>query len=99
MVKKSAALPEILKGTKRRMPHAVNYLHGSVHYNGMWLIFNNFDEAKYFFSDKFFRKEFKRIIKTEKEKSPLFSEKEIMIQSNTLISLDLSCPISLGLQM
>ena len=71
MVKKSAALPEIPKGTKRRMPHVVNYLHGSVHYNGMWLIFNNFDEAKYFFSDKAFRKEFKRIVKTEKREVTL----------------------------
>ena len=71
MVKKSAMFPEIPKGKKRRMPHVVNYLHGSVHYNGLWLIFNNFDEAKYFFSDKKFRKEFKHVMKNEKREMTL----------------------------
>lgn len=71
MVKKSTATPEIPHGPNRRMPHVVNYLHGSVHYNGMWLLFNSFDEAKYFFSDAAFRKEFKRLVKKEKREVTL----------------------------
>jgi hypothetical protein len=33
------ANPEIPQGKARRMPHAVNYLHGSVHYNGGYVLF------------------------------------------------------------
>ncbi|GGF03359.1 hypothetical protein [Hymenobacter cavernae] len=71
MVKKSAQLPEIPHGPERRMPHVVNYLHGSVHYNGMWLIFNHFEEAKQYFSDVRFRKEFKRLVRREKREVTL----------------------------
>lgn len=77
MVKKSAQLPEIPHGPDRRMPHVVNYLHGSVHYNGMWMLFNNFSEAKYYFSDPTFRKEFKRVVHKEKrEISLVFRERK-----------------------
>lgn len=77
MVKKSTLVPEIPHGKNRRMPHVVNYLHGAVHYNGLWLVFNNFDEAKFFFSDPAFRKEFKRVVKTEKREVTLvFRERD-----------------------
>jgi len=43
----------------------------------MWLIFNHFDEAKYFFSDPSFRKEFKRLVKKEKREVTLvFRERD-----------------------
>jgi hypothetical protein len=71
MVKKSAQVPEIPHGPERRMPHVVNYLHGSVHYNGMWLMFNDFDEAKHYFSDPQFRQEFKRAVRVEKREVTL----------------------------
>jgi hypothetical protein len=71
MVKKSTPVPEIPHGPDRRMPHVVNYLHGSVHYNGMWLLFNNFAEAKEYFSDPSFRQEFKRLVQREKREVTL----------------------------
>jgi hypothetical protein len=77
MVKKSAQLPEIPHGPERRMPHVVNYLHGSVHYNGLWLLFNDFVEAKQLFSDPAFRREFKRVVRQEKrEVTLIFRERK-----------------------
>ncbi len=58
--------PEIPQGPRRRMPHAVNYIHGTVHFNGGFLIFNDFPDAKFFLSDPRFVKEIKRFSKEEK---------------------------------
>ena len=66
MVKKSAVLPELPHGPKRRMPHAINYLHGAVHYNGVTLLFNNFSEAKNYLADDRFREELLRMIDKER---------------------------------
>ena len=59
-------IPAIPLGKRRRMPHAVNYLHGSIHYNGGFLIFNNFQDAMFYFSDAHFVQEFKRFARVEK---------------------------------
>lgn len=58
--------PEIPQSKARRMPHAVNYIHGSVHYNGGFLIFDNFRDAMRHFSDREFVKEFKRYARTQR---------------------------------
>ncbi|MCB2408033.1 hypothetical protein [Hymenobacter lucidus] len=71
MVKKSTAVPEIPHGPERRMPHVVNYLHGSVHYNGLWLLFNDFAEAKQYFSDPQFRREFRRLVRQQRREVTL----------------------------
>lgn len=71
MVRKSVVTPEIAHGPQRRMPHAVNYLHGAVHYNGVILLFNNFAEALPFIADPNFRKELRRLVKTEKREVTL----------------------------
>ena len=71
MVKKSVANPEIPHGPTRRMPHAINYLHGAVHYNGLTMLFNNFAEAMEYFADTRFRKELRRLIKVEQREVTL----------------------------
>ncbi|KAA9338520.1 hypothetical protein F0P96_06720 [Hymenobacter busanensis] len=71
MVKKSAQLPEIPHGPERRMPHVVNYLHGVVHCNGLWLLFNDFAEAKHYFADAAFRREFVRLVRQERREVTL----------------------------
>jgi hypothetical protein len=71
MVKKSAQLPELPHGPERRMPHVVNYLHGSVHCNGLWLLFNDFAEAKHYFADPRFRREFVRVVRRERREVTL----------------------------
>jgi rSAM/selenodomain-associated transferase 2 len=58
--------PEIPQGPKRRMPHAVNYLHGPVHYNGGYLIFNDFRDALFHLSDRRFIREIRRFARTER---------------------------------
>ena len=60
------AHPEIPQGKCRRMPHAVNYLHGAVHYNGGFLIFDDFADAMFHFSDPHFVAEFKAFARAEK---------------------------------
>lgn len=87
MVKKSAATLEHPQGlpavapdgitTLRRMPHAINYIHGSAHYNSGWLIFNSIREAFYYFSDPSFRKEVERFAQEQKrEITLLFRDRE-----------------------
>lgn len=66
MVRKSVPDPEIPHGPKRRMPHAINYLHGAVHYNGLWVVFNHFEEAKQYIADPKFREALKHMIRQEK---------------------------------
>ncbi|NNE13640.1 MAG: hypothetical protein HKN51_01605 [Saprospiraceae bacterium] len=68
--------PELPQGRKRRMPHAVNYIHGSVHYNSGFLIFNDFKDAMYYFSDRNFVKELHRFTKKEnREHTVIFRER------------------------
>lgn len=71
MVGKSVPTPEIPHGTRRRMPHAINYLHGAVHYNGLTVLFNNFAEALEYLADTRFRKELRRMIRAERREVTL----------------------------
>ncbi len=66
MVQKSMSTEDNPEGVPDRMPPAINYIHGTVHYNGAFLIFNNIKEATRYYSDPEFKKEFKRFVKTEK---------------------------------
>src|SRR5215210_3519498 len=61
MVQRSAvADPEIPQGPKRRMPHAVNLLHGTILYNGGFLIFDDSLDAKLHLSSRRFAREERR---------------------------------------
>lgn len=76
MVRKSVATPEIPHGPQRRMPHAINYLHGAVHYNGLTLLFNTFAEAMQYLADTRFRQELRRLIRQEgREVTLVFRER------------------------
>lgn len=66
MVKRSTPLEEIPQGPRRRMPHAVNYIHGTVHFNGVFMIFNDFKDAMFYFTDPKFVKEFRRLAGAER---------------------------------
>ncbi len=70
MVQRSTG-PEIPHGPKRRMPHAVNYLHGPVHYNGGFLLFDDFRDALFHLSDRSFVREIRRFAKVEKRELTL----------------------------
>lgn len=71
MVRKSILTPEIPHGLQRRMPHAINYLHGAVHYNGLTLLFNTFAEAMPYLADPRFRRELRRLIRVERREVTL----------------------------
>ncbi len=58
--------PEVPQSSGRRMPHGVNYIHGSIHYNGSLLIFNDFQDAMRYISDKRFVREMKRFAREER---------------------------------
>jgi hypothetical protein len=67
MVQRSnASEPEIPQGRSRRMPHAVNYLHGPVHHNGGYVLFDDFEDAMFYLSDRKFAAEFLRFAKEER---------------------------------
>jgi hypothetical protein len=62
----STVVPEIPQGPRRPMPHAINYIHGSSHYNSGILIFTDFPDALAHFNDPRFRTELWRFVWQEK---------------------------------
>ncbi len=64
-VLESATLPEIPAGPRRRMPHGINYLHGTSHHNSGLLIFTDFRDGLRHFSDRRFRAEVWRFVRAE----------------------------------
>jgi len=66
MVRRSTAAAEIPQGPRRRMPHAVNYIHGTVHHNGLFLVFDDLEDATRHFSDSSFVAEFERVARRER---------------------------------
>ena len=57
MVRRSAQTPELPLGSKRRMPHGVNYIHGAVHYNGVFMVFDDFADLVSHLTDRRFRRD------------------------------------------
>jgi hypothetical protein len=65
------------KGRPAPMPPGILYLHGGVHYNGVWLLFNDFKDAIEHFSDPRFRREFRRLVREEgREPVTLFRDRD-----------------------
>jgi len=64
-VRQSAVTPELPVGPKRRMPHGINYIHGSSHYNSGILIFTDFAECYRHITDPKFRAELFRFVRRE----------------------------------
>lgn len=62
----SVATPEHPQGRPFRMPPAINYIHGSLQYNGGFLIFDDFADAISHFTDWRFKRDFLRFIHLEK---------------------------------
>ena len=60
MVRRSAQAEELPHGSKRRMPHGVNYIHGAVHYNGAFLLFDDFADLVSHLTDRRFRRDLLR---------------------------------------
>jgi hypothetical protein len=61
----SAVLPEVPWGPWRRMPHGINYIHGTAHYNSGILVFTDFPDAIAHFSDPRFAAEVRRFVREE----------------------------------
>ena len=73
----AAATPDFPTGRPSPMPPGILYLHGGVHHNGGWLIFNDFKEAIHHFTDPRFVAEFKRFVKEQKrEPITLFRDRD-----------------------
>ena len=73
----AASSPRHPKGRPARMPPGILYLHGGVHYNGGWLLFNDFKEAIEHFSDPRFRAELRRFVREQKrEPITLFRDRD-----------------------
>lgn len=62
----SAVVPEIPWGPRRRMPHGINYIHGSAHYNSGILVFTDFADAISHFTDPRFSREIWRFVRRER---------------------------------
>lgn len=76
-VRQSAVTPELPVGPRRRMPHGINYIHGTSHYNSGVLIFTDFAECYRHVTDPAFRKELCRFVRREnREVLFLFRDRE-----------------------
>jgi hypothetical protein len=62
----SAVVPELPQGPGRRMPHAINYIHGASHYNSGIVVFNDFADGLAHFTDPAFRAEVVRFVASER---------------------------------
>jgi len=73
----AAASPGHPTGRATPMPPGILYLHGGVHYNGGWLLFNDFKDAIEHFSDPKFAREFRRFVKEQRrEPVTLFRDRD-----------------------
>jgi len=73
----AAARPGWPTGQAAAMPPGILYIHGTVHYNGGWLLFNDFNEAIRHFSDRRFRAEFRRFVREQgREPVTLFRDRD-----------------------
>jgi hypothetical protein len=61
-----AAVPEIPWGPNRPMPHGINYIHGTAHYNSGILIFTDFADAIEHFTDPLFVGEVRRFAREQR---------------------------------
>ena len=66
IVSKSVEGANIPWGPKRRLPHGINYLHGAVHFSAGILVFNDFRDAVYHFTDPAFVREIRRFARQER---------------------------------
>jgi hypothetical protein len=62
----SAVVPEVPQGPKRRMPHGINYIHGSSHYNSGIFVFTDFADGLAHFTDPRFLAEVWRFVRRER---------------------------------
>jgi hypothetical protein len=73
----AAATRDHPTGRPAPMPPGILYLHGGVHYNGGWLLFNDFKDAIEHFSDPRFASEFRRFVKEQRrEPVTLFRDRD-----------------------
>jgi len=75
LARQAAARPGAPHGVPNRMPPAIYFIHGAVHYNAGWFLFNDFAEAIAHFTDARFRREFHRFVRRER-REPLLVFRE-----------------------
>jgi len=86
-VRHSATVPELPIGTKRRMPHAINYLHGVSHYNSGIIVLNDLEDGYRHVTDPNFRRELRRFVKREqREVLFLFRNREYVPREYAYLS-------------
>ena len=71
MVARSVPAEEIAHGPKRRMPHAVAYIHGAVHHNGAFLVFEDIPDLLAHVTDRRFRRALLRFGRLERREVTL----------------------------
>lgn len=87
-VRQSAVLPEVPQGAGRRMPHCINYMHGSSHYNSGLILLNDIADAYRHVNDGRFRLELCRFV-CEERREVLFLLRSREYESRDLA--ELSC--------
>lgn len=65
-VRQSAITPELPIGPQRRMPHAINYIHGSSHYNSGLILLNDLEDGYRHITDPRFRDDLRQFVREER---------------------------------
>jgi hypothetical protein len=63
---RSAVVPELPPGPARRMPHGINYIHGTSHYNSGIFLFTDFADTLGHFTDPRFRAEVRQFVREQR---------------------------------
>jgi hypothetical protein len=66
------------EGAPGRMPWGIRYLHGAVHYNGGWIVFNDLAEAKAHVLDPRFRRELRFFSRRERRELVIVFREKIV---------------------
>ncbi len=75
---RSAVVPEIPWGPRRRMPHAINYMHGAAQYTSGLVLLNDLADGYAHFSDRRFTAEVWRFVRTEqRELLVIFRQRQV----------------------
>lgn len=86
-VRQSAVTPESPTGPQRRMPHAINYMHGASHFNSGIVLLNTLEEGYRHFTDPVFRREIRRFVAEEnREVLILFRERQYTLREYAYFS-------------
>ncbi|MEZ6189177.1 MAG: hypothetical protein R3F62_29775 [Planctomycetota bacterium] len=71
MASRTVPVPALPQGPKRRMPHAIGYIHGAVQANGAFVVLDDLDDLVRHCTSPAFRRDLRRFVRRERREVTL----------------------------